>query len=133
MCKLASLSDWPRSPVSGPALEVECRTQGVGPPAPLPAQERIICLHGPITEQMSSLVTAQLLFLESEDPEKPVNMYINRLVIIIVKRSAFLEELLLVRLLCYYYCRVSLLLQQRYHKGTAKKKVRRDTPRSCCS
>lgn len=42
-------------------------------------QERIICLHGPVTEQMSSLVTAQLLFLESEDPQKPINMYINRL------------------------------------------------------
>ncbi|CAM9248133.1 unnamed protein product [Pylaiella littoralis] len=40
-------------------------------------RERIICLHGPVTEQMSSLVTAQLLFLESEDPEKPINMYIN--------------------------------------------------------
>lgn len=47
---------------------------------PLPVQERIICLHGPITEQMSSLVTAQLLFLESEDPERPINMYINRFV-----------------------------------------------------
>lgn len=37
-------------------------------------------MHGPITEQMSSLVTAQLLFLESEDPERPINMYINRFV-----------------------------------------------------
>lgn len=39
-------------------------------------------MHGPITEQMSSLVTAQLLFLESEDPERPINMYINRSVCI---------------------------------------------------
>lgn len=45
---------------------------------PRGVQERIICMHGPITEQMSSLVTAQLLFLESEDPVKPINMYINR-------------------------------------------------------
>lgn len=35
-------------------------------------------MHGPVTEQMSSLVTAQLLYLESEDPQKPINMYINR-------------------------------------------------------
>lgn len=41
-------------------------------------QERIICMHGAITDQMSSLVTAQLLFLESEDPVKPISMYINR-------------------------------------------------------
>ncbi|CAN0210638.1 unnamed protein product [Scytosiphon promiscuus] len=40
-------------------------------------RERIICMHGPVTEQMSSLVTAQLLYLESEDPLKPINMYIN--------------------------------------------------------
>ncbi|CBJ26066.1 ATP-dependent Clp protease, proteolytic subunit ClpP [Ectocarpus siliculosus] len=40
-------------------------------------RERIICMHGPVTEQMTSLVTAQLLFLESENPDKPINMYIN--------------------------------------------------------
>jgi ATP-dependent Clp protease, protease subunit len=41
-------------------------------------RERIVCLHGPVTEEMASVVTAQLLFLESEDPEAPINMYINR-------------------------------------------------------
>ncbi|CAN0066978.1 unnamed protein product, partial [Choristocarpus tenellus] len=40
-------------------------------------RERIIYLHGTITEHLSSLVTAQLLYLESEDPERPINMYIN--------------------------------------------------------
>lgn len=40
-------------------------------------RERIICVHGQVTDQMASLVTAQLLFLESEAPEKPVFMYIN--------------------------------------------------------
>ena len=40
-------------------------------------KERIICVHGPVTEGMSSVVTAQLLFLEAEDPEAPISMYIN--------------------------------------------------------
>jgi ATP-dependent Clp protease protease subunit len=40
-------------------------------------RERIICVHGQVTDQMASVVTAQLLFLESEHPEKPVYMYIN--------------------------------------------------------
>ena len=40
-------------------------------------RERIICVHGPVTDQMASVVTAQLLFLEAEAPEKPVYMYIN--------------------------------------------------------
>lgn len=40
-------------------------------------KERIICLHGPVNDHMSSLITAQLLFLESEDPEKDIHMYIN--------------------------------------------------------
>jgi ATP-dependent Clp protease protease subunit len=40
-------------------------------------RERIICLHGAVTEDLASVVTAQLLFLESEAPDKPVHMYIN--------------------------------------------------------
>jgi len=40
-------------------------------------RERIICLHGAVTEDMASVITAQLLFLEAEAPEKPVHMYIN--------------------------------------------------------
>ena len=40
-------------------------------------KERIIFLVGPINYNVASLVTAQLLFLESEDPKKEINLYIN--------------------------------------------------------
>ena len=40
-------------------------------------KERIIFLVGPVDETMSSLVCAQLLFLESENPEKDISIYIN--------------------------------------------------------
>lgn len=40
-------------------------------------KERIICLMGPINDEMSSLVVAQLLFLQSENSKRPVHMYIN--------------------------------------------------------
>uniref|UniRef100_A0A0P5LDK8 ATP-dependent Clp protease proteolytic subunit n=1 Tax=Daphnia magna TaxID=35525 RepID=A0A0P5LDK8_9CRUS len=40
-------------------------------------KERIICVMGPITDDLSSLVVAQLLFLQSESNKKPVHMYIN--------------------------------------------------------
>lgn len=40
-------------------------------------QERIIFVHGPVSDHMASVVTAQLLFLESQDPNKPISMYIN--------------------------------------------------------
>ena len=40
-------------------------------------KERIIFLVGPIDDNVASLVTAQLLFLESEDPKKDINLYIN--------------------------------------------------------
>ncbi|KAH9385024.1 hypothetical protein HPB48_027060 [Haemaphysalis longicornis] len=40
-------------------------------------KERIVCVMGPITDEMSSLVVAQLLFLQSESNKKPVHMYIN--------------------------------------------------------
>ncbi len=40
-------------------------------------KERIIFITGPIDDGVSSLVVAQLLFLESENPEKEIYMYIN--------------------------------------------------------
>ncbi len=40
-------------------------------------KERIIFLSGPVNDQVSSLVVAQLLFLESEDPKKDIHFYIN--------------------------------------------------------
>ena len=40
-------------------------------------KERIIFLVGTINDNVASLVTAQLLFLESEDPKKEISLYIN--------------------------------------------------------
>ena len=40
-------------------------------------RERIIFLTGQVEDQMASLITAQLLFLESENPKKDIYMYIN--------------------------------------------------------
>jgi len=40
-------------------------------------KERIIFIGGPIDDDVANLVIAQLLFLEGEDPEKPINLYIN--------------------------------------------------------
>jgi ATP-dependent Clp protease, protease subunit len=40
-------------------------------------RERIIFLVGPVTDQTASLVVAQLLFLEAENPEKDIALYIN--------------------------------------------------------
>jgi ATP-dependent Clp protease protease subunit len=40
-------------------------------------KERIIFLGGPVHDGMSSLICAQLLFLESENPSKEISMYIN--------------------------------------------------------
>ena len=40
-------------------------------------KERIIFLTGPVEDGMSSLIVAQLLFLEAENPKKEISMYIN--------------------------------------------------------
>jgi ATP-dependent Clp protease, protease subunit len=40
-------------------------------------KERIIFLTGPVEDDMSAVITAQLLFLESENPKKEISMYIN--------------------------------------------------------
>jgi ATP-dependent Clp protease protease subunit len=40
-------------------------------------KERIIFLTGPIDDNLSNLIVAQLLFLESEDPKSDISLYIN--------------------------------------------------------
>jgi len=40
-------------------------------------KERIIFLMGPVDDHVASLITAQLLFLEAENPEKDIALYIN--------------------------------------------------------
>lgn len=40
-------------------------------------KERIIMLNGPIEDYMANLVVAQLLFLESENPDKDISIFIN--------------------------------------------------------
>ncbi|RUO43835.1 ATP-dependent Clp endopeptidase, proteolytic subunit ClpP [Aliidiomarina taiwanensis] len=40
-------------------------------------KEGVIFLVGPVEEQMANLIVAQMLFLESENPEKDIHLYIN--------------------------------------------------------
>ena len=40
-------------------------------------KERIIMLNGPVEDHMANLVVAQLLFLESENPDKDISLFIN--------------------------------------------------------
>ena len=40
-------------------------------------KERIVFIGGPIEDNLASIVIAQLLFLEAEDPDKDINIYIN--------------------------------------------------------
>ena len=40
-------------------------------------KERVIFLSGEVEDHMANLIVAQLLFLESEDPDKDINIYIN--------------------------------------------------------
>ena len=40
-------------------------------------KERVIFLVGPVEDHMANLIVAQLLFLESENPDKDIHLYIN--------------------------------------------------------
>lgn len=40
-------------------------------------KDRIILLGSPVTDEVANLIVAQLLFLEAEDPEKDIHLYIN--------------------------------------------------------
>lgn len=40
-------------------------------------KDRVLFFRGDVTAEMADIMVAQLLFLESEDPEKPINMYVH--------------------------------------------------------
>ena len=40
-------------------------------------KERVVFIVGPIEDQVSNLIVAQLLYLESENPDKDIHLYIN--------------------------------------------------------
>lgn len=40
-------------------------------------KERVVFFRGVVTSEMADIVSAQLLFLESENPEKPINLYVH--------------------------------------------------------
>jgi len=40
-------------------------------------KDRIIMLNGPVEDNMANLIVAQMLYLESENPDKTINLYIN--------------------------------------------------------
>ncbi len=40
-------------------------------------KDRIVFLKGPVTEELSNVIIAQMLFLEAENPDKDINLYIN--------------------------------------------------------
>ena len=40
-------------------------------------RDRIIFLGTPVTDEVANLISAELLFLESEDPDKDIHFYIN--------------------------------------------------------
>ena len=40
-------------------------------------KERVVFMVGPVEDHMANLIVAQLLFLEAENPEKDISLYIN--------------------------------------------------------
>ncbi|HOI38692.1 MAG TPA: ATP-dependent Clp protease proteolytic subunit, partial [Bacillota bacterium] len=40
-------------------------------------KDRIVFIGGPIDDSMANLVIAQMLFLQGEDPDKDINLYVN--------------------------------------------------------
>jgi ATP-dependent Clp protease protease subunit len=40
-------------------------------------KERVVFFRGAVTDEMADIVSAQLLYLESEDPDKPISLYIH--------------------------------------------------------
>ena len=74
-------------------------------------RERIICVNGPIDDHMSNLIVAQLLFLESENPDKPVREFLRHRASVSVKaveyRNIYRTDI--VTILCRSVCILTVL------------------------
>src|SRR5688500_17612433 len=60
-------------------------------------KDRIVFLGGPIDDNISNLVIAQLLFLESEDPEKDIYLYINSPGVVVYSGLAIYDTIQYIR------------------------------------
>lgn len=67
-------------------------------------KERIIFITGPVHDGMSSLVTAQLLFLESENPDKEISIYINSPGGVVTSGLAMYDTMQYIRPKCATVC-----------------------------
>ena len=67
-------------------------------------KERLIFITGPIEDYGSSLLTAQLLFLEAENPKKEVHMYINSPGGLVTAGMAIYDTMQYVRPVIHTYC-----------------------------
>ena len=60
-------------------------------------KERIIFISGPVEDVMSTLVVAQLLFLEADNPKKEIAMYINSPGVVVTSGLAIYDTMQFVR------------------------------------
>jgi len=67
-------------------------------------RERIIFLNGEVNDAVSALVCAQLLFLEAENPKKPINLYINSPGGVVTSGLAMYDTMRLVRAPVHTLC-----------------------------
>src|SRR5210317_778541 len=67
-------------------------------------KERIIFIVGPINDAVSSLVTAQLLFLEAENPKKEISIYINSPGGVVTSGMAMYDTMQYIRPACQTLC-----------------------------
>jgi len=67
-------------------------------------KDRIINFHGPVDERVAEIIVAELLYLQSEDPKKPISMYINSPGGSVTDGLAILDTMNLITCPVYTYC-----------------------------
>ena len=97
-------------------------------------KERIVFVTGPIEDHLASLITAQLLFLEAENPKKEISMYINSPGGVVTSGMAIYDTMQFIRPAVATLCigqaaSMGSLLLAAGEKGM---RYRCPTPASCC-
>jgi ATP-dependent Clp protease, protease subunit len=99
-----SLMDWTPQNIIPMVIESSARGERAFDIYSLLLRERIIFLGTPIDDQIANLIIAQLLYLEREDPEKDINMYIHSPGGVVPSGLAIYDTMQLVRPDISTYC-----------------------------
>ncbi len=95
-------------------------------------RERIVFLNGEVNDAVSALVCAQLLFLEADNPNKPIHLYINSPGGVVTSGFAMYDTMRYIKAPVHTVCPMRACTSiSRSAVSRARRRISSSTPRRC--